>query len=197
MTEIVTEPLPEIEVTRLLKFIRQEEDNEHTANLFASICADFMRIARHVAKVGFSLSDEWRSADHLVLAIKEHKTRIFALHIRSAGTEDNQSVEVSHVVLRRKESAPKPFFLPEQFEIATTHIIGELFAALPQDRLVAIKNRKEIIPLFEPVVDKLPPTWDEGELKARAQAIADLNPHSKTFRTPFADDNLRVRSFSR
>jgi hypothetical protein len=92
MKDNVVVPLQEVGVARLVKFIREQEENEHFALLCADISSEFARIARYVSKVGFILSDEWKSADHLVLNVREHNSRLLAVHIRANGNPEDQCV---------------------------------------------------------------------------------------------------------
>lgn len=204
MRDKIIKPLQEIEVVRLLKYIRHEEENEHIAQLCADISSEFAHIARFVSPVGFSLSEEWKAAsgknkdsEHLVLTVKEYKTRLMALHIRSTGDHDNQGVDVSQNILRRRESNLVHFSLPSEFVSAKNHILAQLFSAFPSDRLLVKGDAGEMVPLFEEVVAKPPRTNDEGVLKERALAEASNDPDAKMILSPYADDNRRPRSFSR
>lgn len=198
MKDNVVVPLREVEVKRLLRFIRREEENGHITQLFADISSDFARIARYMTKVGFSLTDEWKSADHLVLNVREYKTRLLAIHIRAAGDHDNQSVDVSQAVLRRRETKPVSFSLPDEFADAKNHIMAELFAAFPENRLMIKVSPTDIAPMFETEADRpLPPTSDEGVIKERAYAEAERVGLGKVIQSPYADDNLPRRSFAR
>jgi hypothetical protein len=199
MQDKVIVPLREVEVARLVKFIRREEDNEHVAQLYADISSEFSRIARHMGKVGFILSDEWKSSDHLVLSVKEYKARLLAINIRATGNPDNQSVDVSHSVLRRRETKPVSFSLPDQFAEAKAQVMSDLFEAFPQNRLMVKVSPTESAPMFENPADKpLLPTWDEGVMKDRAYAEAErVGLDNKVTLSPWAVDNVRVRSFSR
>ena len=194
---IALDKLQDSEVAKLLRFIRREEDSEHIAQLCAEISSEFARIARHVSRVGLSLSDEWKNANHMVLTVREHKTRLAAIHIRATGDDDHQGVNVSQTILRRRESAPVSFSLPRQFEASKDHVLTQLFDILPKDRLVALKTSAEIIPLFEALTVAAPMPHDEGDIKRLAVAQAEAEGLGKMILSPYADDNVRIRSFSR
>lgn len=189
--------LHDLEVKRLIRYIRREEENEYIAQLWADLSSESARIARYVAKVGFSLREEWKSAAHLVLVVGEYKSRLAAIHIRDNSENDTQKVDVSLARGRRREEEPVSFSLPHEFHVAKDHVLAELFGIFPLDRLVALKTRAEVIPLFEPVVVSLPPTHDEGEIKARAVEQAHAEGLGNIIRSPYADDNLPRRSFAR
>jgi hypothetical protein len=201
MQDNIIDSFQEIDVVRLLKFIRQEEENEHIAQLCADVSSEFARISRYVGKVGFALSEEWKvasrkekSADHLVLIIKEHKTRLMALHIRSTGDHDNQGVDVSQNILRHRESEPVSFALPEQFVEAKNYILAEIFSAFPKDRL-EVKFGKgkdsETVPLFEEVVENADaPDVPEGYIGDKYHVLG-LFPEPGLKETP---EQIRART---
>ena len=205
MQDTIIEPLRDIDVVRLLKFIRREEDNEHIAQLCADVSSEFAHIARYVGKVGFALSEEWKAAadkdknaEHLVLSVKEYKTRLKAIHVRATGDHDNQGVDISQNIMKRRESKPVHFSLPEQFTEAKNYILAELFCTFPEGSLVAMKTSAEIIPLFEPLTVYKPMPADEGLVKLLAiEAANQAGDDAPMIKSPYADDNVRVRSFSR
>ncbi len=181
----------------IVAFFREEE-NGHITQLFADISSDFARIARYMTKVGFSLTDEWKSADHLVLNVREYKTRMLAIHIRATGSHDNQSVDVSHTFLRRRETKPVSFSLPDEFAEAKFHVLAELFSAFPTDRLLVKAENGEVRSMFMTEADRPPaPTWDEGVIKQRAVAQAEQEGLGKMICSAYADDNLPARSFAK
>lgn len=198
MPNIFNEPLRELEVARLLKHIRGEEDKEHIADFCADISAEFARIARYVGKVGFSLSEKWKSADHMVLAVKDYRDPLLAIHIRSSDANDQQTIDISYTMKRKRTEVGKErFYLPYQFQDAKNHLMGQLFAAFPHGALIAPEAKDEEIPMFEPPVLTLPPTWDEAIMKERAFVAANEEGESKVIRLTHADRNQRTRSFSR
>lgn len=198
MQNTVIQPLQEIEIARLLRYIRREEEQEYSAQLCADVSSEFSRIARHVAKVGFSLSDEWKSAEHLVLTVKEYKTRLAAIHIRVTGDTDNQGVDVSQTILRRRETKPVSFSLPSQFHDAKGFILAQLLDVFPEGSLIAMKTSAEIIPLFEPPTIHKPMPSNEGEIKALAIEEANQSGEdAPMIKSPYADDNLPKLNYAR
>lgn len=200
MTDNTTNSSLDLEVASLIRHIRSEDDCGHIALFCADISSKFAEIARHVGKVGFSLSDEWRSAHHMVLSVREGKHRLLAIHIRNSGDHDNQTVNVSDVAINEMETEPVLFSLPEDFSDAKAHVLGRLFAAFPRDKLVLPIEAGPPIPLFVPVVaNKEAATWDEDVIRVRAVNAANNGAEGigPCIRSPYADDNLPQRSFAR
>lgn len=198
MQDKIIELPHEAEVRTLIEFIRKQQENEHFADLCADICSEFARVARCVGKVGYLLSDEWKSADHMVLSVAEYKAHLLAIHIRLAGNHDNQAVAVSQTSpYQNIEATQVQFPLPQESVQAREYIMRKVFEAFSPQRLL-LSFAGEKIPLFEDDVPHLPPTSDESVLKERAYQRAAAEAPGAILRTPYADDNMppERRSFS-
>ena len=161
--------LSDTQIGELLELIRQVKDKEHIAQLYAEICYESALVARHVSKIGFSLSEAWKTANDLEIVINEATTSLLSLRICGDGDEDHQAVAVSSRFPAKglDETETTVFMLPEQSTDAKNYIMGQLFKAFPADRLVTLFGQ-----FADTTEETNLPTGDEGALKERAIAEA-------------------------